>query len=420
VAALRLDVPYGRGFYTLELPPERTDVITPREVPGLADERNSIREALRSPLGTPRLGDMVTPEMKVVIVFCDITRPMPNHRVLPVILEELAHLPRENITLLNALGTHRENTREELEEMLGTEIVANYRIRQSQASRDEDFLPLEGTDVFLHRDYLEADFRILTGFIEPHFFAGFSGGPKLVIPGVAAARNIMEIHSAPLIKDPQARWGITEGNPLWEAIYHIAIKSEPHFIVNVSLNKHREITGVFAGDLTLAHTKGRQWVKKVSMSPVAAPYPLVITTNAGYPLDMNLYQGVKGMSAAAQITAPGGSILCLAECSDGIPSHGNFGRLLASSSSPEELLGAIEGGQIHMVDQWQAQILARLLLNHKIYLYNSYLDDTTVRSCFLEPVADVNEFIKEKLAQLGPEDRICVLPEGPLTIPYLA
>jgi len=326
---MHVTLAYGRTGLDVTLPDtQAVTVIEPRYVPGLTEERAAISAALSSPLGSPPLVDLIQPRDRVAVVFSDLTRPMPNDRVLPVLLSTLAEagVPPDHITLINALGTHRAQTQDELDQMLGPEVAVAVTRNAS------------GRMVRVHRAYVEASVRILTGFVEPHFFAGFSGGPKAVLPGIADIDAILDNHGAAMLSHPKATWAITEGNPLWEEIRDVAMATHPTFLLNVTLNRHQQITGVFAGDLLTAHRAATEFVRTHALQPVAAPYDIVITSNSGYPLDLNLYQAVKGMSAAAQIVRPGGHIIIAAECWDGIPDHGEYGRLLREAPSVDALL----------------------------------------------------------------------------------
>ena len=419
---MRVELHYGQQGLEVEVPDGAT-VLFPRDVAGLADERAAIQSALRQPVGCPALRDRVSPDDRVVIVFSDLTRPMPNHRVLPVLLRELEHIPRENILLLNALGTHRLDTPDELASMLGEEIVRNYRIVQHNAF-DKSQLVEVGTSRYGHRawvsrHYQEATFKILTGFIEPHFFAGFSGGPKAVLPGVAGISSIMANHSYEMLNHPAATWGRTEGNPVWEEIREVAAMTYPDFLLNVTLNRRREITGVFAGDVWQAHRQGVEFARQVAMVPVEQPYDIVITTNSGYPLDINLYQAVKGMSCAAQIVKPGGNILIAAECREGIPDYGEYRRLVQEGGSVQGILDMIAQPGFSCQDQWEAQLQARVQQVANVHVLSTGLTDEQIRGMLLTPCHSLEETLERLMAEGGGRARVCVLPEGPQTIPYL-
>jgi nickel-dependent lactate racemase len=420
---MHVDLAYGKGSLTIEVPNDRSTVIEPSHLPGLPDVRAALVSALRNPIGTPPLRRLVGSGQTVAISVCDITRPMPSSTLLPVLLAELSHVPNDQITILVATGTHRANTRAELEEMLGPEVVRDYEIINHDGFDESTLAPLgetsDGVPVHINRRFLEADVRITTGFVEPHFFAGFSGGPKMVAPGLAGFSTIMGLHGADLIAHANSTWGITEGNPIHDEIRSIAARAEVDFNVDVTINREREITTAYAGELSAVHRAACQVARRTAMSPVTEPFDVVVTTNSGYPLDLNLYQSVKGMSAAAQIVKRGGTIICAAECSDGIPEHGEYGRLLASRNSPADLLEMITAQGFASHDQWQVQLQAQIQLRAEVHLKSSFLSEEQVRAAHLEPVEDLNATVLESLERHGPHARLCVLPQGPQTIPYL-
>jgi nickel-dependent lactate racemase len=375
-------------------------------------------------MGTLPLRELARPGQTVAISVCDITRPMPSSRVLPVLLAELEHVPRDRISILVATGTHRSNTVEELEGMLGAEVVRNYPVINHRSFRPQTLgyrgtLP-SGIPVWLNSIWLESDVRITTGFVEPHFFAGFSGGPKLVAPGLAGFDTIMKLHSAPLIAHPQATWGITHGNPIHDAIREVATLSGVDFSLDVTLNRDHEISSVHAGEIFESHGSACRFAQKTAMQPVARPFDVVVTTNSGYPLDLNLYQSVKGMSAAARIVRRGGAIVCAAECSDGIPEHGEYRKLLASTADPASFLDRIQREDVTTHDQWQVQIQSQIQLKARVLLKSGGLTPRQIRSAHLEPVGDLEATVLELLDEYGPDARLGVLPQGPQTIPYLS
>lgn len=422
---MRIELAYGRDGLWVDLPegPDVT-VIEPQYVAGLEDETAALVAAMTTPLGTPSLSELVDAQDTVAVVFSDITRPMPNDRVLPVLLAalEAEGVSDDRITLINALGTHRAQTDEELAGMLGADLVAGYRIVQHDAWDDANLIGVarnrNGRIVCVHRAYADASVRILTGFVEPHFFAGASGGPKAVVPGIADIDTIMDNHGARLLSSGTATWAVTAGNPLWEELYEAAAATQPTFTLNVTLNRDRELTGVFAGEMLRAHQAAVAFVRDHAMRPVAEPYDIVITTNSGYPLDLNLYQAVKGMSAAAQIVKRGGDIIIAAECWDGIPDHGEYGRLLREASSPEGLLETIMTPGFRCHDQWEAQIQAQIQQWARVHVYAGGLSDDQLRDAMVLPCRSVEDRLAELLAE-NPRARIAVLPEGPQTVPYL-
>jgi nickel-dependent lactate racemase len=263
---------------------------------------------------------------------------------------------------------------------------------------------------------VDTNLRIITGFIEPHFFAGFSGGPKGIMPGVAALKTVQSNHGAPNIGDRRATFGVTEGNPIWEEMRDIALRVGPSFLLNVALNAQRQLTGIFAGELLAAHRAGTEFVRASAMQRVERAFDIVITTNSGYPLDMNLYQAVKGMRAAELIVRDGGTVILAAECSEGVPHGSPHDRLLRSVPDGEALLARLHEPGFTWPEQWQGQIQALIQRRAEVHLH-SRLDPATVRAAHLHPCADIAATVR---ARLGPDTRIAVLPQGPLTIPYLA
>jgi nickel-dependent lactate racemase len=420
---MKVHLAYGQSHLPVELPDERTTAIEPAHQPGLPAEKAAVLAALGNPIGARPLREWIRPGNKVCISFSDLTRATPNERIIPWLLEHLRDVPRENITLLNQLGTHRPNTPSELERLLTPGVVANYRVLNHEPENEAGLVQLgatrDGTPALLNRHFVEADVRIVTGFIEPHFFAGFSGGPKGIMPGVAGLRTVMSNHGARNIGDPKAAFGITDGNPIWEEMRDIAVRVGPSFLLNVTLNERRQITGVFAGDLLGAHRVGFEFVRRSAMQKVKAPFDIVVTTNSGYPLDLNLYQGVKGMSAAARIVQPGGLIILACECREGVPAGSPLDQLLRSAASPEEILAMLATPGFVRPEQWQAQIQSLIQRKATVLVYSSLPDDI-IRAAHLTPCRDIAAAVRERLHQLGPDARVAVLPQGPLTIPYLA
>ena len=276
-----------------------------------------------------------------------------------------------------------------------------------------------GVPVWLNRHWVDADVRITTGFVEPHFFAGFSGGPKMVAPGLAGLETTMRLHDAEMIGHVNARWGVTVGNPMHDAIRRIATACGVDFGVDVAINRDRQITAVRAGDLLTVHADMCRAVKATAMQPFASPFDVVVTTNSGYPLDQNLYQTIKGVSAAAQVVTDGGVILCASECSDGIPSHGEYRKILCERDTPDALLKMITTPGYRRHDQWEVQVQTQVQRRAEVFLRAEGLSDEQIRAAHLSPVRDIGAAAREHLARRGPAARVCVLPEGPQTIPYL-
>jgi len=336
-------------------------------------------------------------------VTSDGTRPVPNRMLLPWILDELP-VPASQVTVLVGTGTHRPNTPGEIRSMFGEEVVQRVRIVNHDAfdpEANEDLgRTASGVPVLLDKLYTQADKRIVLGFVEPHFFAGFSGGAKGVVPGVAGIETIFHIHGFELLAHPQSTWGVLDGNPVHHAIADAVELCPPDFLVNLTLSQDKEPTGFFAGDYQKAHRAACREVQESAMVPVLQEFPLVVASNSGFPLDQNLYQSVKGMSAAARIVQPGGTIVMACECSDGIPAHGNFGSVLRESSDLDAIEGWLRGLRAPAPDQWQIQLLAQILRKARVAIH-SRLSKEEAEFCKLTPMDNFQEGIRAYINDLG-------------------
>ena len=422
---MRVRLAYGRSGLTIDVPRERTTVIEPVQAPALEDPGAALTAALRRPIAGPPLRELAKPGQSVAISVCDITRAQPRREMVGAVLDELAGFLRpEDVTILIATGTHRANTPAELRAMLDDGILGSCRVINHDARDDSSLVDLRetgnGVPTRLCRHWLEADLRITTGFVEPHFFAGFSGGPKMVAPGLAGLDTVLTLHDAARVGDPRSTWGIIDDNPLHSDIRAIAARPEarPHFSVDVLLDRQQRITHVFAGELFEMHRRACAAAKPIAMRETSHRFEVVVTTNSGYPLDQNLYQAVKGMSAAAQVVADGGTILCAAECSDGIPDHGRYAELLGRGGSPEELLQQIEARPVTEPDQWQVQVQALIQRRARVLVKADGLSEEQLAAAHFEPAPDLDAALADCVAA-RPDARICVLPEGPQTIPYV-
>lgn len=419
---MRQRIPYGRSDLEIEVTASRVTALTPRFIRGLVDEAAAFAEAARNPLGTRPLRELIRPHDRVAVVVPDITRPFPADRVLPRLFEALPHVPASRFVVIIGTGTHRANTREELAGMLGREIVENYEVVNHNAYGLDTMTRVgsleNGQPLHLNRQYVDADRRVVLGFIEPHFFAGYSGGYKGVFPALADIDSILTYHRASVIGDSRSTWGKLGRNPTQEQIRAAGSMIPVDFCVNVSLNSRREITRFFCGHVLQAHEQGCAFVGSTAMVPCGHPFPIVITTNGGYPLDQNLYQSVKGMSAASQVVSPGGLIVMAAQCEDGFPAHGNFAPLLFGAASPQDILDTISAPGYRKNDQWEAQKLASILVKARVALFSD-LPAGDVKRAHMEPIEDLNGFIAEEVKRIGPDAPVAVLPEGPQTIPYI-
>ena len=415
------EILYGKEGISLDLP-DNSFIIEPKNLSTLENDKEAIRQALRSPIGSSPLKESVKSTDIVSIIISDITRPTPNHILVPLLIEELGHVPLENFVIINGTGTHRDQTREEFVGMLGEWVVDNIRIINNNCHDKETLVNLGqskyGCDVYLNREYVESDFRIVTGFIEPHFFAGFSGGPKGIMPGIAGIETIMTFHNARMIGDPLATWGNMVNNPVQDMTREINGMCKPDFMLNVTLNREKGITAVFAGELYEAHDLGCAFAKEHTMFRCDERFDVVIASNSGYPLDQNLYQAVKGMSAAHKIVKEGGSIIIASECSDGLPDHGNYSKIFEMADTPQGLLDMINNPDFKLFDQWQVQKQAVIQVWADVYVY-SELTDEQVEGTMLKPTHDIEKTIEELKQKYGANMTIAVLPLGPLTIPYV-
>ena len=417
---MKARLPCGTTKIDIEVPAE-AHILSPGFTPVIDNADNAAYEILSNTPGIEHIHKVAGPHTRVAIVVNDITRPSPGDKIFWWLYRYMDSIPDHNIKIIIATGSHRPNTVKELRNMLGDEVVDRFPIINHNAF-DPDTLTLAGytgshEPVYLNSTYCEADIRIVTGFIEPHFFAGYSGGPKSIMPGIAGIDSIMHFHNAARIDHPESTWGILENNPVQQMAVETTMMLKPHLSVNVTLNSRKEITGIFAGDVIASHRKGAEFVSRHAMLPCSGNYDLVITTNSGYPLDQSLYQSVKGMSAAAGIVRKGGTILCVAECSDGIPRHGEFGKMLMESRSPSDLLSMIREDGFTRYDQWQVQALCKILEKASIHLY-SPLPAETVKNVHLSPCDNAQNCIDTILSEHD-GCSVAVLPEGPMVIPYI-
>ena len=419
----RVVLQYGRTGLELELPAANLTVVEPRFIPGIPDEAAAFREAVRKPIGRPPLRELVRANHRVAVLIPDHTRPLPRERLLPWLFAELDHVPAKNFVIINGTGSHRANTPAELRQMVGDAVFENYRV-VNHDSRDPSQLlragmTADGRPVWMNRDYVKADRRIVLGFIEPHFMAGFSGGYKGVFPAVADLDSIKHYHRAQVIANPRSTWGVLKDNPTQAQVRANGALLPVDFLINVTQNRQREITGFFCGDVIAAHDAGCAFAKQTAMVACPHGFPIVVTSNSGFPLDQNLYQAVKGMSAAAQVVSDGGLIITAAECGDGFPDHGSFKRFLFEHASPQAMLDTIDNAPAPIEDQWQVQLLALILIRARVGLYSVIAADE-IRRAHLEPVSDIKARVEEELNRIGRDQPIAVMPEGPMTIPYLA
>ncbi|MBC7327610.1 nickel-dependent lactate racemase [bacterium] len=423
---LTVSLAYGEREISVELPANRvTAILTSKEVPAITDVEDKVREMLDKPIASPPLRELAKGKKTACVVISDITRPVPNKVILPPLLHYLedAGIKRENILILIATGLHRPNLGEELERMVGKEVVDNYRIENHNA-RDKSQQKYigttqRGTEIWINKLYLESDLKILTGLIEPHFMAGYSGGRKSICPGIAGVDTVKIQHGPHFLEHPNADNGIVEGNPFHEEALEIAKKVGVDFILNVTINKRRQVTGIFAGQLEKAWEEGVRFVESYVKVGIDAPVDIVLTHGGGAPLDATFYQTVKGMVGALPILKPGGSIVIVSSCSEGVGSE-EFRTLLWQSESLEKTVQRMYDPANFIIDQWEVEMLAKVYKKAKdVYLYTDGLTPEEIEHCFVKSTKNIEKTINELLEAYGKDAKIAVISEGPYIIPYI-
>jgi nickel-dependent lactate racemase len=423
---MRVTLDYGRTGLEVELPADR--VVGPlaiRPAAPLPDPEAAIADALRRPVGCPPLAAVARGRRDVCILVCDVTRPVPNRLILPPLLKTLqdAGIPRRDILLLIATGLHRPNEGAELEEMLGRDIVANYRVENhhGKAREEHDYLGTtpSGVPVWLDRRYLRADLKITTGLIEPHLMAGYSGGRKVICPGIAALETVEAWHSPRFLQHPKADCGILEGNPVHAENTRIALMAGCDFIVNVCVDGARRITWVGAGHMIAAWQEGVRFVEAIVKAPVAEPLDVVVTSSAGYPLDTTWYQAIKGLTGALPVVKQGGTIVLAAGLSQGVGSS-EFREMIAAYPDLSRFSSAREPAPVCKMDEWQLVMQAKVMERCRVKVVSDGLPPEELRRCYVEPAPSVEQAVAQCLAEYGPSARVGVIPKGPYVMPCLA
>lgn len=411
---MRVRLAYGHNGIDVDVPAD-ADVLEPVHPAPAADEAAAVVAALRQPAAARALAG-ASAASRAAVVFPDLTRPFPHRTVLPVLLGELAAagVPADRIQLLCATGTHRQATPQEMTALLGPDVVARYAVHDhdaTDAAAHVEVGTVDGAPILIDRAYVDADLRIVTGFVEPHFFAGFSGGPKAVCPGLAATETVLEAHSPRRIADSRSTWLRFDDNPVHDFVRRATALVPPHLALDVAIDGSRRVTRAIAAPLPDGHRQMCAFVGATAVRRLNQAADVVVTSNAGHPLDRNLYQAVKGMAAAERLVVDGGTIVVAAACVDGLPEEGDFGRLLREARSPADLLAAPRGQ-----DSWQVQVLGRVLLRARVLLHCDGIDDQTVRAVGLEPARDLDDAVRSAMWRAGSGARVAVLPSGPLAV----
>ncbi len=423
---MRVRLEYGRGSLEVELPDDRVvRTLAYKEAEPLVDPAASLQQALAAPRGAPPLAELARGKKSACIVICDITRPVPNELILTPLLKTLEEsgIDRERITILIATGLHRPNLGDELVEMVGERIVRDYRIENHHGERLDEHTYLgespRGVPIWIDSRYVDAELKITTGLIEPHLMAGYSGGRKVICPGIAALETVKVWHSPQFLEDPRADCGILEGNPVHEENTWIAKHTGCHFIVNVVIDDQRRPLEFFVGDMEVAFYAGAEFVRGVVRDTVPSPVDIVVTSCAGYPLDTTFYQAVKGLTGALPIVKQGGTIIMAASLSEGIGSP-PFQRLFEENSSLETFMERILGQDYFVMDQWQLEELAKVRRKARVKLVSDGLDADTINRLFVESAPTVEQAVADCLSEYGPDASIAVIPKGPYVLAQVA
>ncbi|MBZ5592630.1 MAG: nickel-dependent lactate racemase [Acidobacteriia bacterium] len=422
---MRVDFAFGKTGLIVDLPSGfRYRVLQPRSAQPLAEPVAAVEAALDAPTGAAPLPQLARGRQSAAISICDITRPAPNRLVLPPVLRRLeqAGIPRERITILIATGLHRPATAAEIREICGDAIAGSYRVVNHDARTLAEHRHLgatqSGTSVYIDERFVSADLHITLGFIEPHLMLGYSGGRKLIAPGLAAQETIKVLHSPKFMRDARAAEGSIEDNPLHRELLEIARMARHDFMVDVALGRgmpgDRPICGVFAGEPVSAHRRGVEFVSQVMLETIEKPVDAVITTCAGHPLDLTFYQAIKGITAAAHIVKPGGKILLLAACEEGTGAA-EFSHMLKESPSGEEFLTRIANAPV-TIDQWQLEKLALVARNADVLYYVPGLPREYHAALWGRAFATAAGAVEAMTAPLNPGAEIAVIPEGPYVL----
>lgn len=423
---MRIMLDYGRTGLEVELPDERVvQSLEIQTVTPLPDPVQAVEDALLNPIGSPSLSSLAKNKKTACILVCDITRPVPNELLLRPVLRTLKAegIAQEDILILIATGMHRPSTDDELVEMLGEEIVSQYRIENHDGKCEEQhtFLGItpRNVPVWIDKRYVNADLKITTGLIEPHLMAGYSGGRKLICPGIAHLNTVRVWHGPDFLEHPKADYGYLKGNPVHEENTHIAKMAGCDFIVNVTLDRDRNPTCIVAGDMEAAFLQGVEFLEQIVRAPVEKPVDVVVTSSAGHPLDTTFYQCVKGLTSALPIVKEGGTIILAASMTEGIGSP-EFQQLFEENRDLEQFVQRILGKEYFVLDQWQLEELAKVRRKARVKIVTKGLEPHTLEKLFVEPAPSVEQAVKESLLDYGPDTTIAVIPKGPYVLPCVA
>lgn len=419
---MRVHLEYGRTGLDVQLPAARVvRKLAYKDATPLADPVASLHAALERPHGSPSLAEVARGKQSACVVICDITRPVPNELILRPVLAtiEQSGIPREKITILVATGLHRPNLGDELVEMVGREIAENYRIENhcGQELSQHTYLgeSPRGVPIWIDTRYLEADLKITIGLIEPHLMAGYSGGRKLICPGIAALETVKVWHSPRFLEHPNADCGILDGNPVHEENTWIGRRAGCDFIVNVVIDSQRRPLCFVAGDMEEAFHQGVDFVRGVVRDTVPEPVDVVVTSGAGYPLDTTFYQSIKAMTGALPVVKQGGTIIVAASLTEGIGSP-EFQSLFKEHASLEDFTQCILGQNYFVMDQWQLEEMAKVRRKAKVKMVSDGIPAETLNMLFVESAPSVEQAVADSLAEYGENATLAVIPKGPYVL----
>ncbi|MEK6794141.1 MAG: nickel-dependent lactate racemase [Spirochaetota bacterium] len=420
---MRIKLAYGKDGLDVDVPDANiAKVLRMKAARPVADIETAIAQALENPIGTMPLRKLAAGKRNAVVVITDVTRPTPNHLILPPILRAIEDtgILRKDITILIATGTHEPNEGETLRAMVGDDVYAHYTIVNHRSDDAKEVCFIGTTKalsrVSVNRHYLDADLKILTGLIEPHFMAGFSGGRKLICPGIVASETVHSMHSPKFLEDARSKNGAIPGNPFHDEISEVArMAGGADLILNVTIDEEKRITGIFAGDLFKAHEAGVAFVSSLCIDTIDREADVVVTTNSGYPLDLNFYQTVKGMVSALDIVRPGGTIIIASRCEKGVGSIA-FIDLLEAFTTPEAFMKMILAPGFFKSEQWEVEELCKAVMKVRVMVYTEGIPAEKLSRYGVTPIASVEDGIAQCLKDYGPSARIAVIPKGPYVV----
>lgn len=425
---MKVNFKYGTEGLTFELSNSlNSKILKARSEEIISSVVEAIKNKINNPIGTlslTKLISKISPLNKICIVISDATRPAPSKIMLTAIIEVLEEngVRDDQIRILIATGLHRKSRNDELERIIGRDFLKRFEFIDHKAENSDDLKFLgdteEGSPIYINKYYLESNFKIITGYVEPHFFAGFSGGKKSIVPGIAGAETIKANHSAKNISSPYARFGVFKENPLHKNSIEISKKAGVDFCVNVCINDQHLITKIAAGDFEKVHEFLVNYQLKQVFQEIDEQYDIVICGNGGFPLDINLYQAVKSMALGELAVKEGGYIISVNEMSDGV-GHEKFRELLFCGRTPKEIYNDIVSEKIKVADQWEIQILTRVLQKARIIVVSNLSEDQ-IGNIGLIYAKTIEDAIKTALNELGQNAKILVLPDGPLVLPKLS